>query len=85
MSQSLYQANIANALFPITVSVSTLASASVQSGYRGFFFITSASLSFVTPNDQTITIDNFPKNSFLWIQAKFVNVIATATSVFGVM
>lgn len=82
---SIYQSEIAQNLLPIVVSVSTSASASVPTGYRGFFFGTSASLTFVCVNGTSVAIDNFPKNTFLWVQAAYVTILATATSIYGIV
>jgi len=76
---------IAGDLKLITVSVSTVASASVPTGYRGLFLITSCSMTIVTPGGTSVPLDNLAKNSFIWMEIAFVSVIATATSAYGII
>lgn len=77
---------VINDFFVVSVSVSSSASA-VAAGvgpFRGLFFKTSSSVT-ITMDDKSIDIDNFIKNSTLWIQGSYLSVIATATAVYGVL
>lgn len=70
----------------VTVSVSSEASARLAGvgPFAGLFFISSASVSIVSPDGlSTMVLDNVAKNATLWIAGNFCSVIATATSVFA--
>mgnify|MGYP001612910373 CR=1 FL=1 len=78
---------VVNDFFVVSVSVSspTSAAAAGVGSFRGLYFRTSSSVSIVGLSGNSIDIDNFAKNSILWIQGAYVSVIATATNVYGVI
>lgn len=77
-------APIALEFFVVSVSVSSSVSAAAAGvgPFRGLFFKTSSSVSFIQDGNEII-LDNFVKNGTLWIQGGFVSAIVTATNVYG--
>lgn len=70
-------------LSSVSTSTSAMTTAAGAGPFRGFWIKTSTSFSFTTFNGVQVDVDNAAKNSFIWIQAAFVHVIATATSLYG--
>jgi hypothetical protein len=65
-----------NQFSPITVSVSSSASAELALGrsgpFRGILCIASTSLTIMGANDKPLILDNIAKNQVLWVQGKYV-------------
>lgn len=80
-------ANTGNVFAVVSVSVSTSTSAMAAGvgPFRAIFFKTSATISIIGVNGNTIDLDNYPKNTFFWCQGSFVSAIVTATSQFAIL
>jgi hypothetical protein len=65
-----------NQFDPITVSVSSSASAELAAGragpFRGILCIASSSLTIMGINDKPLILDDVTKNTVLWVQGKYV-------------
>lgn len=85
MTFPVNNAPVVNAFFPIEASVSSAASASAPSGFRGLYIITSTTLNIVNENGNELPLDNIPKNTLLWIAGTHLSVISTATAQYGVI
>lgn len=88
MTISIFEPNFApTAALAVNVSAAVSSSASAAAAqlgpFRGLYINTSTSFTMVQIDNTSVSFNDVPKGTTLWLAGKYVNVLATATAAYA--